>query len=245
MIKVRSLLVFSFLILTIAYIAQTNAFNLRFSITIDDDTREIATGVFFAQGSDDPNVTEAFDIRDLHLPPAPPGDYVHAATLDTGIALIKDSRPYDSNTPDLFYPIQLAAHDVNETGLTGTSLFVFTNPEELGRIPNDSLVYLRRYDANDLFVEYYNLRDPNSHTIEWQVVEAQGTYATMELIIKDKCLAANFDGLDPVNFKDLAMLAENWKQSGVSVGGDADGDTSVGINDLAIIAETWLSNCYP
>ena len=245
MIKVKTFLVLSFLILTLIYIAQTEASNLCFSITIDDGSERVATGVFVAQGSEDPNVKEDFDIRDLRQPPAPPGDYVHATTLDTGIALIKDNRPYDSNAPDLLYPIQLIAYDDDSIGLTGTSRFVLTNPEDLGRIPNDSLVYLRRYDANDLFVEYYNLKDPNNHTIEWPVVQAQGTYATMELIIKDKCLAANFDGLAPVNFKDFAILAEYWTQSGISIAGDADGDTSVDLNDLAIIAETWLSNCYP
>lgn len=245
MIKVRALLVFSFLILTFAFIAQSDAFDLRFSISIDDVTGGVTTGIFFAQGSEDPNVTEGFDIIDLRQPPAPPGDYVYAATLDTGIALIKDNRPFDSNAANLFYPIQLIAYDDDDTGLTGTSRFVLTNPEELGRIPNDSLVYLRRYDANDVFVEYYNLRDPNNHIIEWPVVQAQGTYTTMELIIKDKCLAANIDGLDPVNLKDLAIFAEYWKQSGVSIAGDADGDISVDLNDLAIIAETWLSNCYP
>ena len=245
MTKVRTLLVFSFLILTFAYIARSDAFNLSFSIAIDDGTGGITTGIFFAQGSEDPNVAEDFDIRDLRQPPVPPGDYVYATTLDTGIALIKDNRPFDSNAPDLFYPIQLIAYNDDDTGLTGTSRFVLTNPEELGRIPNDSLVYLRRYDANNVFVEYYNLRDPNNHIISWPVVQVQGTYTTMELIIKSKCLAANFDGLAPVNLKDLAILADCWKQSGVSIAGDADGDTSVDLNDLAIIAETWLSNCYP
>lgn len=120
-----------------------------------------------------------------------------------------------------------------------------TNPEELSGVPADSIAYLRRYDANGVFVERYDLRDPNNYSIEWSVIQAQGTYATMELIIKDKCLAANIDGLGRVNFIDLAFLAEHWAENGASIIGDTDGDDKVNRNDLAIVVETWLFDCYP
>jgi hypothetical protein len=67
----------------------------------------------------------------------------------------------------------------------------------------------------------------------------------MELIVIDKCLAANLDGFEPVNFRDLAILAEYWHGNCAGTGGDVDGDNKVDLNDLAIVAETWLYNCYP
>lgn len=245
MIKVRPLLVFSFLILTFAYIAQSNAFNLRFSIAIDDGQGGVTTGIFFAKGSEDPNVIEGFDIRDLRKPPGPPGDYVYATTLDTGVSLINDYRPFDSNALDLYYPIDLIAYEVNDIGLTGTSQFSLTTPDELSQVPTDSMVYLRRYDSSGVFVERYDLRNPNNHLIEWPVTRVKGTYATMELIIKDKCIVANIDGLESVNLIDLALLAEHWAENGASIIGDIDGDDKVNRDDLAIITETWLFDCYP
>jgi DMSO/TMAO reductase YedYZ molybdopterin-dependent catalytic subunit len=57
----------------------------------------------------------------------------------------------------------------------------------------------------------------------------------------------NFDGQNPVNFLDFAILAANWNLTQPNLPGDLDHNGTVNINDLGIFMVYWLSNCseYP
>jgi len=52
-------------------------------------------------------------------------------------------------------------------------------------------------------------------------------------------------GVDPVNFKDFSMLAQEWYLAGANLSGDISGDEFVDMEDLYILAKYWLSNCPP
>jgi len=54
----------------------------------------------------------------------------------------------------------------------------------------------------------------------------------------------NLDGLNPVNFMDFSILAENWLRTGPGLAGDLDMNEVVNANDLRILADYWLSSCY-
>ncbi|MEW6027456.1 MAG: LamG-like jellyroll fold domain-containing protein [Planctomycetota bacterium] len=58
-----------------------------------------------------------------------------------------------------------------------------------------------------------------------------------------ECWAANLDDVDPVNLIDLAMIEQNWGQSGPAIAGDTNYDESVDILDLAQVCEHWLEIC--
>jgi len=58
-----------------------------------------------------------------------------------------------------------------------------------------------------------------------------------------ECVAANLDGLDLIDFRDFAITASEWQQSGSTLPGDINGDEIVDINDLEILAYHWLSDC--
>ncbi len=60
------------------------------------------------------------------------------------------------------------------------------------------------------------------------------------------CCDANFpylDGYDPVDFFDLAILANNWLDTGINLAGDLDGDNTVNEKDLQILSQFWLTDC--
>ena len=54
----------------------------------------------------------------------------------------------------------------------------------------------------------------------------------------------NLDGLNPINFVDLSMLADNWLLIDVGLTGDLNMDGIVDVNDLCIFSNYWLSHCY-
>ena len=54
----------------------------------------------------------------------------------------------------------------------------------------------------------------------------------------------NLDGLNPVNFIDFSILADNWLLTGSGLAGDLDMNEVVDANDLEIFAGYWLSQCY-
>jgi outer membrane protein assembly factor BamB len=58
-----------------------------------------------------------------------------------------------------------------------------------------------------------------------------------------ECDAANIDGVDPVNFKDYAILANDWLMSGPGLAGDTNRDFSVDPCDLAQVVQHWLETC--
>lgn len=226
-------------------LVQAEEFNLQFYIAVGDDTAVITPDTFYATEATDSNITAGLDSYDLRKPPPPPGSFVQIYSDDTGIDLIKDARPLEPNIPDIAFPIKLSAYDVNAVGLTGTCRLNLLNPEALTTIPDDTVIYLIRYDANGLPVQSYNLMDPNSHLIQWQVTDVNDVFAELELVVEAKCLAANIDGLDLVTFVDFSMLAEHWYLSGPELIGDINGDNVVDICDMAIFAEKWLISCSP
>ncbi|MCK5171793.1 MAG: hypothetical protein KAR47_00265, partial [Planctomycetes bacterium] len=57
------------------------------------------------------------------------------------------------------------------------------------------------------------------------------------------CLAANLDGITPVNLHDIALLALNWLQVGRGLEGDIKKDGHVDTLDISVMAEYWLYDC--
>ncbi|UCE99796.1 MAG: metallophosphoesterase, partial [Planctomycetota bacterium] len=57
------------------------------------------------------------------------------------------------------------------------------------------------------------------------------------------CDLANLDGVGIVNFKDFAILADDWWLTGLGLAGDITGDEFVNFEDLAEIAQYWLDDC--
>ncbi|MFC1737472.1 molybdopterin-dependent oxidoreductase [Planctomycetota bacterium] len=51
------------------------------------------------------------------------------------------------------------------------------------------------------------------------------------------------DGLNPVDFVDFSILANNWQLSGPGLLGDLDANDFVDVNDLEIFIDYWLSDC--
>jgi hypothetical protein len=60
-----------------------------------------------------------------------------------------------------------------------------------------------------------------------------------------ECDAANIDGVNPVNFKDFAVLALDWLMTGSGLDGDINRDDIVDPCDLAQVAQHWLEQCAP
>ena len=58
-----------------------------------------------------------------------------------------------------------------------------------------------------------------------------------------ECDRANLDGIDPVNLKDITILAFDWLKTGPGLTGDTNWNQIVDTNDLGQIAEHWLSDC--
>lgn len=220
-------------------VAPSKLFDLQFEHYIDNGS---TPDTFNAIGSTDPNISEGIDSKDVRQAPCPPyGDYVQAYPEPNGVHVTKDYRPFDPNAADVSYLIDLIAFDDGFVGLTGTAYFNLAGPNALNDIPPDALVILTRCEGGTP-VQNYDLRDPNNHSIDWPVVDVLGVHGTMELRIINKCLAANLDGVYPVNFKDYAVLANDWMQI-APLDGDINGNNVTDWNDLEILAYHWLSDC--
>jgi hypothetical protein len=57
------------------------------------------------------------------------------------------------------------------------------------------------------------------------------------------CYGANLDAAGMVNFGDFTLLAQQWGQTGTSLGADIVINGTIDIDDLAAIAEHWLGTC--
>jgi peptidoglycan/xylan/chitin deacetylase (PgdA/CDA1 family) len=66
---------------------------------------------------------------------------------------------------------------------------------------------------------------------------------TKEIPTATPCDAANLDGAGLVNFKDVAILANDWRLTGAGLAGDIDWDEVVDFRDLDWIVDYWLSDC--
>jgi photosystem II stability/assembly factor-like uncharacterized protein len=58
-----------------------------------------------------------------------------------------------------------------------------------------------------------------------------------------ECAAANIDGVNPVDFGDLAVLAGNWLSTDPDLQGDTNRDWIVNFRDFAQLAQHWLTEC--
>lgn len=222
-------------------LAGPGEIHLQFMFSLEDGLSNTAPDTFSAIGSSEASV--GYDIKDLLDPPSPPGKHVRIYSSDAGVELIRDYRPYDPNLPDISIPIELFAYDVNESGLTGTTRLNLMNPSALAGIPGDALVYLRRYGGNGSFVQYYDLTNIDNHSVEWQVTEAKGVFGRLELVVVDKCLAADIDDSGRVDLRDFAVLARHWLAYAPASTPDVDGDRFVDPADLEIFAQKWLCDC--
>ncbi|MHC4068157.1 MAG: CotH kinase family protein [Planctomycetota bacterium] len=66
---------------------------------------------------------------------------------------------------------------------------------------------------------------------------------TKEIEGEITCDEANLDGTDPVNFKDFAILADDWLLTGTGLDGDIDANDVVNPADLDAFVNYWLSDC--
>ena len=57
------------------------------------------------------------------------------------------------------------------------------------------------------------------------------------------CDKANLDAVDPVDFLDYSMLADDYEQIGPYLFGDINRDEIVDLKDLVLLANYWLSMC--
>jgi subtilisin family serine protease len=57
------------------------------------------------------------------------------------------------------------------------------------------------------------------------------------------CKAANLDAINPIDFKDFAVLAAKWLDSPPNLAADTNQDQAINPLDLAAIAQYWLDSC--
>jgi hypothetical protein len=216
-------------------------YNLRFRHSIEPNGGGyVAPDTFYAKGSNEPGVSVGYGLYDVIQPPPPPsGNYVQAYTVVDSHDLTIDAQPYDPNLPDNLWLIKLKAFD----GLTGTAHFDLKDPNDLNNLPPYTLAIVQRQTSGGTPIQNYNLAEtPN---ISWSVNSVQGIHSQMELKVIDECLRVSRLAADPnfVDFKDFAVLANGWNQTG-PLAGDINGNNTTDFNDLSILAAYWLCDCY-
>jgi alpha-mannosidase len=58
-----------------------------------------------------------------------------------------------------------------------------------------------------------------------------------------ECYSANLNGIDPVNFEDFTIFADDWRLNGSGLTGDTNKDQTVNLLDLLQLAQQWLNYC--
>lgn len=168
---------------------------------------------------------------------------VQMYSIDTGPILTEDYRVFDPTDSDsiVCYPIELIAKPPTPwgDGINGTNRTTIVDPNELDNIPSNYTVRLKRYDRNDNFVAGYNLRDPDNHTIEWEVTNALGKYGALDLHIAEYP-PADINGDEIVNLIDFSYLAGDWLKEEGGLDGDLDNDGDCDFADLEIMVGDWL-----
>lgn len=231
-----------FIALSLSASSLSASFDLHFSVAADTESA-VFPDSFRSLGrtASEPNT---LSMSALLQPPSPPTQsYVQITKTNPPDALLRYPLLYDPNAVDLLYRMTLTAYDANSTGLSGNSIVTLENPEALSSLSGKNLVYLRRYDSSGTFVKSYDLSDSANHTIQWAISEANGKYALLDLLLVDKCLAADLILSDSINLSDFAVLAANWNQSGVLPDVDVFLDEKVDLKDLSVLAELWLCSC--
>jgi hypothetical protein len=231
--------------LLVSAAAFCDSFELRFSVIIENDANDVFPDSFSVYGNPEA-IPDDLNAIPLLQPPGPPaGNYVQIKQAGPTVlsGFTRDSLAYDPNKPVLAYTMSLNAFDEGLLGLSGTCVIQLENPESLQNLPDDCLVYIRRYDGSGIFVDSYDLSDPANHSFQWPVAEVSGLFGQLDFLIMDRCTAADLIVDDRINFSDFAALAVNWNQTGAGHLGDIFGDEKVDIKDLSIIAEKWLCSC--
>lgn len=176
----------------------------------------------------------------LLQPPGPPDhDYIRISPenndIDTRLQTV-----HDPNTM-LLFKMKLAVNDSDQSGITGKSVFTFDNPDVLDPFFDDMLIYLRRFDKEGRYLGNYDLSNPENHTLQWQLTDMEGHYATIEVIAEKKTVAADLDNSNTVDLDDFALIARSWQSQVGLDGTDVYKDAAMDFNDMLIIAEVWLS----
>ncbi len=217
---------------------------LHFQYVIDDGTGQLEVDDFYAIGRTDISISDSLDAEDLRKPPGLPGASAQISTFKESIALLGDARYLNSDFPNTFWPIQLNYETDNYPEGAIHTLKVFYNPE-LYALPEDVLVYVRRYDCSGEFIEYHDLTRPTDIVFVWQTVPDQHFTSQIDLAVIHGCIASNLNNFGLVDFRDFAVLADNWLQDGVYGIADISGNDTVDVQDLLIMARHWLADCLP
>ncbi len=119
---------------------------------------------------------------------------------------------------------------------------VFLPDTDSDGIPNDmdNCPYVYNPDQNDLDVDGIgDLCDncPDHYNPDQTDSDGDGIGDECE------CDTANIDGVDPVDFIDFVILANDWLLSGPGLSGDINRNQTVDYFDLENITEHWLETC--
>ncbi len=224
-------------------VAFCQSFELRFSVSLDNDANDVFPAVFAAFGSPE-NLPDTLDASVLFSPPGPPsGDYVTITQSNPPDEQIRQTLAYDPNEPDLLYVMNLIAFDSQSTGLSGDCIIKLENPEALEQLPPDCLVYIRRFDQAGVFAASYDISDPANHSFQWPVADVSGLFGRLDFLLVDRCMAADLIINDTIDLDDFSALSANWNKTGNSLTGDIFLDETVNLKDLSVLAEKWLCSC--
>jgi len=223
--------------------AYCTPFELRFSVSLDNDANDVFPDSFSVFGAPE-SIPDTLNAAALFQPPPPPaGSYVTISQYDTPYDHTRKRMAYDPNEPDLVYTMILNAFSDPPGVLSGDCIIGLENPEALENLPDDCLVYIRRFDSEGTFIASYDLTDPDNHSFQWPVSDIAGEFGQLDFLVIDRCAAADLIINDMINLYDFAALASNWGQAGDTLLGDIFQDEKVDLKDFIILGEKWLCSC--
>lgn len=223
--------------------AFCNPFDLRFSVFLDNDANDVFPDSFSVFGAPE-TIPDTLNAAGLLQPPVPPaGKYVTISQYGIPNDYMRERIAYDPNGPDLVYTMILNGFSDTPGVLSGDCIIGLENPEALDNLPDDCLVYIRRFDNEGNFIASYDLTDPDNHSFQWPVSDVAGEFGQLDFLVMDRCAAADIIINDMINLYDYAALATNWEQSGAGITGDIFQDDKVDLKDFIILAEKWLCSC--
>ena len=116
----------------------------------------------------------------------------------------------------------------------------YDNPRDLETLGGDNewLYYTDTITDANYFVSNFKIQF-NADLGGGEDVWVDDVVVTKETL----CTEANLDGTDPVNFKDFAILADDWRLTGSGLAGDIDVNDVVNFGDLDWMLDYWLSDC--
>ncbi|HLB75207.1 MAG TPA: hypothetical protein VJJ98_14395, partial [Sedimentisphaerales bacterium] len=103
--------------------------------------------------------------------------------------------------------------------------------------------------ACQVTVAVHAVGQPGDHT-QFQAVAANSyaldTSGSLKVTIGEAlslCDAANVNAVYPVDYRDFAVLANQWRQTPDVLIADIDGDGNIDFKDVAQLADYWLNTC--